>query len=355
MAHNLNYNERTKSHNFFSVREKPWHGLGTVLEDHPNSAEAIQLAGLNYTVEKRPLYSLDNANFALINQSAENTIHPEIPVSNYYATVRTDTEQVLGVVGRDYQVVQNADAFSFFDSIVKNSIDIKYETVGGLGIGERIFITAKLPDYIKVGKADLIEQYIFLTTSHDGYGSISAAFTPVRIVCQNTLNAAFRNKSSSIKIRHTASAVDRLKQAHQLLGLTNQLATEMEQIFNLWANVRISDQQVRKLIEVAMAPVKEVLKSLKNEDFHHLSSHYLNMVEDVYEYALSAPSQQQLTTKGTVFGAYNAITGYFQNVRKFPDEQSKLKSIMFGTGLQRAQRAFDLSMYFSTHHQIMPF
>lgn len=99
-------------------------------------------------------------------------------VPDYFATLRTDTSDVLGVVGKDYQIVQNNEAFSFFDSIVGGN-GILYETAGALGKGERIFITAKLPDYIRVGKEDLIEKYLFLTTSHDGSGSITAAFTPI--------------------------------------------------------------------------------------------------------------------------------------------------------------------------------
>ena len=87
------------------------------------------------------------------------------------------------MVGKDYQVVQNRDAFSFFDSIVEGE-GILYETAGALGKGERLFVTAKLPNYIWVGNDDLIEKYLFLTTSHDGFGAITAAFTPVRLVCQ---------------------------------------------------------------------------------------------------------------------------------------------------------------------------
>ncbi len=185
MAHNLYYNERTQRHSFFSVKEKAWHSLGTIIQDYPTSAQAIDFAGLNYKVEKRPLYTLDNINYDLSIAMAE-PVEPQLSVPNYFANVRTDTEQVLGVVGKDYQIVQNADAFSFFDSIVGKNNGIRYETAGALGKGERIFITAKLPEYIKVGRDDLIEQYIFLTTTHDGSGSISAAFTPVRVVCQNS-------------------------------------------------------------------------------------------------------------------------------------------------------------------------
>lgn len=345
MAHNLNYNHKSQQHSFFSVKEKAWHGLGTILEDYPTSAEAIKFAGLDFSVEKRPLYSLDNQNFN--NFSQQLSVEPNVPVTNYFANLRTDTQEVLGVVGKDYQIVQNRDAFSFFDSIVDGNQGIRYETAGALGKGERIFITAKLPDYIRVGKDDLIEQYIFLTTSHDGYGSITAAFTPVRIVCQNTLNAAMRTGQNSLKIRHTASAVDRLKQAHQLMGITSKLAIEMEELYNQWSKIRIRDKDVRKLIEIAMAPGKETIKSLQEEKYNQLSTHYLNIVEHVCEYAQSAPSQQTDTTKGTIFGVYNAVTGYFQNIRKFPNEENKLKSIIYGTGLQRAQTTFDLCHQFA--------
>jgi len=351
MAHNINYNPVSKKHSFFSVQQKPWHNLGTIVSDYPSSAEAIKYAGLDFQVEKRPLFSFDNTN-ADLYQAQASDIEPTIQVPNYFATIRSDTEQVLGVVGRDYQIVQNKDAFSFFDSIVGNDKSIKYETAGALGNGERIFITAKLPDYIRVGRDDLIEQYIFLTTSHDGYGSITAAFTPVRIVCHNTLNAALKSQQNSVKIRHTASASDRLKQAHQLMGITNRFAQEMEQLYNHWSKIRINDQEVHKLINIAMAPGKETLISLRDEKLDQLSSHYMNIVQDVFEYAQCAPSQQEPTTKGTLFGAYNAVTGYFQNVRNFKNEELKLKSILYGTGMQRAQTAFDLCHMFAKEGRI---
>jgi len=127
MAHNLNFNEQTGQHSFFSVKEKAWHGLGQIVQDYPTSAEAIRFAGLDYNVEKRKLFTYDNENNDG-NPDEEIIIH-EIEVPNYYATIRTDTEQVLGVVGKDYEVVQNADAFSFFDAIVGGD-GILYETAG---------------------------------------------------------------------------------------------------------------------------------------------------------------------------------------------------------------------------------
>jgi phage/plasmid-like protein (TIGR03299 family) len=341
MAHNLNYNEKTNQHSFFSVKEKAWHGLGQIVSDYPNSRDAIRFAGLDYTVEKRNLFTYDNENRN--GNPDTDIIIPEIEVPNYFATVRTDSEEVLGVVGKDYEVVQNEDAFSFFDAIVGGSDGIQYETAGALGKGERIFITAKLPDYIKVGNDDLIEQYLFLTTSHDGYGSITAAFTPVRVVCQNTLNAAFRNCSNSVKIRHTSNAKERLEEAHKVMGISYKLSQYLEDAFNSWSKVRITDKQVRRLIQLAMIPNKEVFQKLQHGNADELSTHYTNICDAAYEYAMSNPSQQLETTKGTVFGAYNAITGYFHNIRTYKDDEAKLKSLLFGgTAHLRTVRAFHL-------------
>lgn len=332
MAHNLNFNESTGMHSFFSVKEKPWHGLGTIIKEYPTSTEALKYAGLDFTVEKRKLYTLSGNEGEL----------PDILVPDYYTTIRTDTEQVLGVVGKDYQIVQNIDAFSFFDSIVGGD-GIMYETAGALGKGERIFITAKLPDYIKVGNDDLIEQYLFLTTSHDGYGSITAAFTPIRIVCQNTLNAALRNYSNSIKIRHTANAKERLDQAHTILGISNNLSNQLEEVFNKWSKVRITDRSLKKLIQLAMVPNKEVLANIQTGKEDDLSTMFKNICDNTYEYAMVNPSQQMETTKGTLFGAYNAVTGYYQNIKTYKSEEVKLKSMFLGGIAQsRTQKAFNL-------------
>jgi phage/plasmid-like protein (TIGR03299 family) len=344
MAHNISFNEQTGRHSFFSVKEKAWHGLGQIVQDYPTSAAAIQHAGLDYTVEKRQLFTYDNDN---VLQHVEGSLQiPEIAVPNYYATLRTDTQDVLGVVGKDYEIVQNKDAFTFFDAIVDEGI--MYETAGALGKGERIFITAKLPGYIKVGNDDLIEKYLFLTTSHDGFGSITAAFTPIRIVCNNTLNAALRNCSNSIKIRHTVNAKERLEQAYKVMGIANKLSEDLEGIFDRWAKVIITDKSLKRLIQLAMVPNKEVLHNLQQGKQDELSTTFKNMCDSVYEYALSSTTQNTATTKETVFGAYNAVTGYFQNIRSYKNNDAKLKSLLFGgTGQLRTQAAFDLCEAFT--------
>ncbi|HXI01190.1 MAG TPA: DUF932 domain-containing protein [Sphingobacteriaceae bacterium] len=194
---------------------------------------------------------------------------------------------------------------------------------------------------------DLIEKYLFLTTSHDGSGSITAAFTPVRIVCNNTLNAALNNMTNCIKIRHTQSAQDKLRQAHTVMGISNSLSDELSQIFNHWTKVRITDKEVLKLIQKAMAPSKEVLQNVLAGKEDEYSAYFNNVCSDVCEYAFTSHAQQTVTTKGTLFGAYNAITGYFQNVKEYKNEESKLKTIQFGTGLNRTHTAFKLCQSFA--------
>ncbi|MBG6063310.1 phage/plasmid-like protein (TIGR03299 family) [Flavobacterium sp. CG_9.1] len=343
MAHNINYNKQTEKHSFFSTKEKAWHNLGQIVDDYPTSAEAIKFAGLDYEVEKRKLFTSCSEGINLDNE----TTHNKIEVPNYFSTVRTDNDTILGVVGKDYQIVQNRDAFSFFDSIVSGD-GILYETAGALGKGERIFITAKLPDYIRVGNDDLIEKYLFLTTSHDGSGSITAAFTPIRIVCANTLNAAMNNKTNTVRIRHTSNAKQRLEQAHKVMGISDMLSVQMESIFNHWTKVRITDSEVKKLIQSALVPNKETLKTIQDGKEEELSTCFVNMVDSAFEYAMSDPTQLMDTTKGTVFGAYNAVTGYFQNVRNYKDDEAKLTSLLMGgTGQIRTQSAFNLCLGFA--------
>lgn len=337
MAHNLNTNEKTGETSFFSVKAKAWHGLGKIVQDAPNSSEAIKLAGLDFEVEKRPLFTEHISN--------PSGLESFVTVPDKFATVRKDNNKIFGVVGNQYTIVQNRDAFDFFDSIIDIG-EAKFETAGALYDGQIIFITAKLPNHLSVnGSDDLIEQYLFLTSSHDGSGAIQAAFTPVRIVCNNTLNAALRQTSNKVTIRHTVSAHDRLKNAHKVMGISSKLATELQEVFTKMARVRITDTQLKDFIKKAMCVNKESLS--KMEAGEEIGTRLQNMTNEIFEYAMTSPTQQMDTTRGTAFGAYNSITGYFQNVKTFDNGDDKLYSILNGTGSRRQQVAFDLAMNFN--------
>ncbi len=122
----------------------------------------------------------------------------------------------------------------------------------------------------------------------------------------------------------------------------------MQAIFNYWTKLPISDNEIKKLIQSTLAPSKEVLKNLNEGNEDELSSCFTNMVDSAFSYAMSDPTQLMNTTKGTFFGAYNAITGYFQNVRSYKDEEAKLCSLLMGgTGQLRSQSAFNLCTDFA--------
>jgi phage/plasmid-like protein (TIGR03299 family) len=327
MAHNINFNNGKAS--FFSVREKAWHGLGQVVENAPDSATAIKLAGLDYTVEKQPVF-----------------LNGGIEIPDTYATVRTDTNHPFGIVKSRYEVLQNSEAFNFFDSIVGEGAAI-YETGGALGDGETIFITAKLPEYIKVGKDDLIEQYLFLTNNHNGKKVLQAAFTPVRIVCNNTLNAALKNSSNNVRIMHNGQMKNNIAEAHKLMGIVHKMKEELETVFNAMAKKSIVDEKLKQFILNTFASDKQLeilASSAKISAGEQASLTKLEQIcADAYLYAMESDTQQMDTTRGTVFGAYNAITGYLQNVKEVKDQESNLVSILDGSGFDFTQKSFNLA------------
>jgi phage/plasmid-like protein (TIGR03299 family) len=335
MAHNLNINKGRTS--FFSVKEKAWHGLGQILENCPTSEEAIKYAGLDFEIEKRPLFttvgdmvSSDKSKQLDIALRRNTGIFKSKELSQK-VLVRNDTESVFGIVSDRYEIVQNTKAFEFFDNIVGEGEAI-YETAGALHNGEVIFITAKLPDYIQV-KDDCIDKYLVLTNSHDGKSPIKVLFTPIRVVCNNTLNAALGSSKHQITIRHTGNIDVKLQQAAQLLGITNKLTNELTEIFEGMTKAKVDDTQL----------VQFICKSLNlvpGED-GKLSTRSYNVLESVLEYNEIGAGQQYDYMKGTVYGAYNAVTGYLQNVKNYKSEEDKMESIiMDGKG----ETAFSLAL-----------
>jgi phage/plasmid-like protein (TIGR03299 family) len=336
MGHNLYYNEKTGKYSFYSVKERAWHGLGHIADNYQTSEEVLQHSGLDFTVEKRP------------NRHAisEDLV---IESTTSFFTFRTDTNEVLGDQLRgDYTVVQNREAFAFFDAIAGEN-GIYYETAGALGKGGQIFITAKLPGYIRVGDDDLLEKYLFLTTSHDGSSSIIAAFTPIRIVCNNTLNAALAGCTNRIEIIHTANASHQIRDAHKIMKLCNTLDPIYNVTFNEWAGTKIDDPTMKRLIQLAIGS-REALANLRDGKEDETSTVFQNQVIEIMQYALMADTQQMDTTCGTLYGFYNAITGYFQNVKEYKDDVAKIRSIFYaGTAQQKVQNAFRLCEQYAKH------
>ena len=171
----------------FSVREKPWHGLGKIVMEAPTSKDALELAGLNWSVVQEPIYTEFN----------------EV-VEGYKANVRDSDRKVLGVVSDRYKVVQNAD-----ELLGKG---VRYETAGSLQEGKKVWLLARLPREYIIG-GERISPYLVFSNTHDGSGSVKVAITPVRVLCNNTLNLALSTASRSFSMVHTGNIQDKIQEA----------------------------------------------------------------------------------------------------------------------------------------------
>jgi len=205
MAHNL-----YKDTMVYTGVDIPWHGLGVHFDGMMKSSEAIEAAQLGYEVRKEQLYR------KITMENGEKFDGLE----NAFATINGDTNKTLGIVGSDYAVVQNREMFAFFDEFVEKNAAI-FETAGALGNGERIWMLARLPGSFEPIAGDVINQYCLLYGSHDGTCPVSVQFTPIRVVCQNTLNMAINKSESIVKVRHTKNASERLAEAGRILARLN--------------------------------------------------------------------------------------------------------------------------------------
>jgi phage/plasmid-like protein (TIGR03299 family) len=327
MAHQINFNERKGTYSFASNSEKAWHGLGQVVETAMTSAQAIELANLDYEVGKTTIHAaIDSENIGL----------GLVKIEDKFATYRADTKQPLGIVGARYEIVQNKDAFAFFDAIV-DSKEAIFETAGALGNGERIFVTAKLPKDLLVNGEE-VNKYIILTNSHDGTSSIVAGFTTIRVVCNNTLQAALKGLTNKVYIEHRIGAKERLSEAYKVMGIASKYMNEVDEIFNQMAKTKVSDTELQKYITDVMMPEYKALKSPEEDE--KISTRFKNQVTSIYEFALSHPTQQTEATRGTLWGAYNAISGYYNYIQKYKNDEQKFTSQMFGNGNNKIQKGF---------------
>ena len=212
----------------YSVREVPWHGLGTVIENAPNSHDAIELAGLNWQVNGNPIFDA-NGN----------------EIKGYKANTRDSDNSVLGVVSDRYQIVQNAEAFEFTDHLI-DADEITYETAGSLRNGKQIWLLGKMPETKILG--DDVDPYICFTNTFDGSGAIKVCLTPIRVVCNNTLNLALSRASRSWSTKHMGDMAGKLMEAKETLMLANNYMSMLDIEADKYANTAISDDEIQKVI-----------------------------------------------------------------------------------------------------------
>lgn len=215
----------------FYVRVAPWHGLGVCVEEALNSREALEKSGLNWMVEQRPIIT-------------DGKLIP-----GYKANIRQTDGKILSVVTDRYKVVQNHEAFAFTDALLGEGV--KYETAGSLSDGKRIWILAKLPDkYIIEGEQ--VDPYLVFSSSHDGSGAIKVCMTPIRVVCQNTLNLALSSAKRMWSTIHVGDLAAKMEEAHSTLLLAEKYMGKLGTEVSRLSKIKLPDRKVMEYIDLLL-------------------------------------------------------------------------------------------------------
>lgn len=305
----------------FFYRTPAWHREGTVVDHVLTAAEAIEVAKLDWEVQTVPLYvgDLDNG-------------LQEVP---WRATMRADTGAVLGIVGQRYHPVQNVDLFEFFDQVVDPAEGAFYHTGGVLCGGRRVWLLAKVPGdfYVPGVPEDLVENYVLLASSHDGSLCVTAKFTEVRVVCQNTLNMALGRRSPvSVSIRHTRNAVEQLREAHKVLGLASKRADELAEAAERMRRTQLN----AKLIQFYLT---HLFPSSVEKDGRPPSKKVRRHRERVMELFEFGAANTLTGMRGTAWALFGATTEYVDHEFPTHGPTDTLNRLWFGQAEQIKAKA----------------
>lgn len=278
----------------YSVREVPWHGLGTIVEDAPTSHDAIELAGLNWKVTGNPVFDA-NGN----------------EIKGYKANTRDSDNSVLGIVSNKYQIVQNSEAFEFTDHLIEDE-EIRYETAGSLRNGKQIWLLAKMPETKILG--DEVDPYICFTNTFDGSGAIKVCLTPIRVVCNNTLNAALSTAKRAWSTKHMGDMAGKLHEARETLMFANNYMKELDIAADIYANTKISDEEIQKVLS-------EIFPVDINNDSQRKINNVQQLTDTFYTCYYMPDIAQYKNTQWGVINAMADMVGHMAPARNTPSYQ----------------------------------
>lgn len=331
----------------FKIKGIPFRYKGAInVEDCETAEDVIVKAGLDWTVAKCPLV----AKMPLLSGYDEEELlkdgffrgvdyYRECP--NAYATYRTDKNIPLGIVKEKYTEVQNIEAFGFFNDAIGKDKAI-WQTAGFFGNGERIFVSAKLPESIFVNGKDIVDNYLIFTTSHDGSSGVKILLSPIRVVCENTLNAAIRESTNYVSFRHTISVHENIDTAAEILGICHKKIDFIAEQFNYMNKIKMTDKEVNQYFadiiltdaeKQSIIDTNHTIEQIIAKNYYaindsNISSKKINTLNKIRDYYENGPGQ--LEYLGTGWGAYNAITGYYSNVDT-GEGIKRMDKLMFGS------------------------
>ena len=291
-----------------------WHGLGTVVQDSMTSQECMEKAGLNWTVSNHPLLTDTGL---------------EVPEAR--AIVRDKDQSILGVVGNTYKPLQNSEAFGFFDPFV-DAKECEFETAGSLREGRRIWILAKLNKApIEIVKNDPVEKFLLLSNAHDGTMAVRVSFTPIRVVCANTLAMAHNSKDSQfIRVTHGKKVKENLDLIKDIVNAADAKFIATADQYKLLAKKRINQTDLKKYVEV-------IFGKPKGDDREIIASEKLT--QKIIELFETSPGSDIPNVGGTWWAAYNAVN-YYLNYEMGKDQDRRVNELWFGHLKRLNEQAF---------------
>ena len=298
----------------------PWHGLGKKVAGLQMAEEAIAAAGLDWEVETVSIFTKDDGNF----RKAPDLV----------AIRRVKDRRVYGIATDKYQPIQNREAFQFFDGVVGSKKAV-YETAGSLRFGQRIWILANLKGTVDV-KGDEVKRYLTLMNSHDGTLALQMFFTPIRVVCMNTLRMALAQAKQSFYCRHTAGAMDRVREAQEILGLATVFYKDWLGEARHLATLMLPAPKMPLLLKAAFNQPD----SIRMEDVYNPTKIQMDKVKELVEVDRKEFPKE---LHGTAWEAYNAVAKYTDYYREYKSEakDARLRGVWFGTGSEIKKRAWD--------------
>jgi len=304
----------------FYTGATPWHGLGEKLEEAPTISEAIEQSGLNWEVGTKDLVTVDGQ---------------EVPAR---ATYRKSDNSILGVVGPRYVPLQNKDAFEWFQPFV-DAGECSLHTGGSLSDGQKVWVLAQLNrDPSTVVAGDEVHKFILLSNSHDGTTAIRVGYTPIRVVCVNTLAFAHNHADSKLlRIRHTRSAQGKLDNVRDIMDNINAQFEATAEQYRFLASRDFNQRDVQKYVKVLLGIDKKPEEDIKTRT-RKIMDEILGTIE--------GPKQSMPGVRGTWWAAYNGFNEYL-NYTKGRNTNNRLESLWFGQNGTDNNKALNLATEFA--------
>lgn len=308
--------------NIMYVGAAPWHGLGRRFMEPPSLEEALVAAGLDWTVSTEPLFS----------GSQEKV--------DALLTRRSSDQSILGVVGPNYTPLQNNEAFEFFRPFLDEKA-AAIECAGSLRQGKRVWILAKINrDPLVIKGNDVVDKYVLLSNSHDGTLAVRVGFTPIRVVCNNTLSLAVNSKASQLlRVKHTKNVVQNLENIQDIMNLADAEFQATADQYRFLSSKEINSKDLEKYVKIVFnttAKLAEVGGNLENIS----NKRIIEAITPLFEKGRGNDMQE---IRGTYWAAYNAVNEYLQYERG--DENStRMDSMWFGDSAAKNKKALDTAL-----------